>query len=149
LNSSRLIAGLALLGAAATLLAGCGGGGSSSAAAKAEIKANWETFFDGATPAAKRVELLQNGAEFKGLVDTLTANPLARSLKATVTSVDVTGSDKATVTYTLIFNGNPVLKGAKGTAVLANGTWKVGTGSFCQLLALQGATPKGCPAAAK
>ena len=33
--------------------------------AKAQITANWETFFDGQTPAAKKITLLQNGAEVR------------------------------------------------------------------------------------
>jgi hypothetical protein len=148
LNSSRFIAGLVLLLAAATLFAGCGGG-DSSAKAKAEVESNWETFFEGSTPAAKRIDLLQDGAKFAGLVKALTRNPLARQLKADVTSVDLTDDTTASVTYTLLFGDREVLKGTKGTAVLVTGVWKVGTASFCQLLALQGAKPKACPSATK
>jgi hypothetical protein len=144
-TAARLIPALVLL-ALAALLAGCGGGGSGDDA-KAEITQSWETFFDGGTPAAKRVALLQNGAKFASLIEEATRSPLAAKLTAEVTKVEPHG-DSADVTYTLIFDKNPVLEGAKGTAVHEDGVWKVGTRSFCELAALQGAKPKECAAAA-
>ena len=133
--------------AALALLAGCGGGGgksSSSAAAKAQIRQNWEAFFDGSTPTDKRISLLQNGQSFAKLLQTVGASPLAAQVKAKVGDVALQGADKATVTYTVMLGGQAVLKNAKGTAVRENGTWKVGTSSFCQLVRLQGAAPAAC-----
>ncbi|HEY6495494.1 MAG TPA: hypothetical protein VIZ43_19625 [Trebonia sp.] len=49
-------------------------------------------------------------------------------------SVDVTSSTKATVKYDLSALGTTVAKGASGTAVLQDGTWKVGDTVFCGLL---------------
>src|SRR5205814_2693035 len=124
-----------------TLLAGCGGGGSSSAAAKAEIKKNWETFFDGSTATDKRMALLQHGSSFASILKAIGSSPLAAKVNAKVSDVALDGADKATVTYTVIFAGSPVLKDTKGQAVRENGTWKVGTASFCALLKLQGVSP--------
>jgi len=129
--------------AALALLAGCGGGGgksSSSAAAKAQIRQN----FDGSTPTDKRISLLQNGQSFAKLLQAVGASPLAAQVKAKVGDVALQGADKATVTYTVMLGGQAVLKNAKGTAVRENGTWKVGTSSFCQLVRLQGAAPAAC-----
>jgi hypothetical protein len=66
-----------------------------------------------------------------------------------VTKVDLGGDGTATVTYTLSLGKNQLLKDAKGKAVQEDGAWKVGLASFCGLLALQGTTPKACPAPAK
>jgi hypothetical protein len=147
----RPIAGLAVLVAVVALASACGGGSGSAdtAKAKAEIKKNWVAFFDGSTPAPRRVVLLEHGRQFVSLIRTLSASPLARQVKATVSSVELTDEHTAAVTYTLLFGGQPVLKNNEGTAVLANGTWTVGVESFCKLLALQGATPKACAAPAK
>jgi hypothetical protein len=41
------------------------------------------------------------------------------------------------VTYDILLNGTPALSNQKGTAVLENGTWKVGVSSFCGLLSLE------------
>ena len=132
--------------AAATLLAGCGGksGGGSSAAA--QIKQNWETFFDGSTSTDKRVALLENGSTFASLLKTIDGFSLAKQLKATVSNVVLNGADSATVTYTLDLSGQPVLKNTKGTAVRVGNVWKVGTASFCALVKLEGASPKACSA---
>ena len=74
----------------------------------------------------------------------LAASPLAKSAKATVSNVEVTSPDKATVTYSVSIGGQPALTNQTGTAVLVDGQWKVGDASFCQLLSLQGAAPALC-----
>lgn len=62
--------------------------------------------------------------------------------------VTLTSATQATVGYTILISGAPVLPGQKGTAVLQGGTWKVATASFCGLLMLQsgGKPVAGCPA---
>jgi hypothetical protein len=145
----RPLAALALAVTLAALVAGCGGGGGGDAQARAAVKRNWETFFDGSTAAAVRTRLLQNGAQFASIIRAISASPLSRQLAAKVSNVDVTAADSAKVTYTLYLGRNAVLKNAQGDAVRVNGSWKVGVASFCQLLALQGATPKPCAAASK
>ena len=145
----RTLAALVLAGAIAVLAAGCGGGGSGSQDS-ATIQQNWETFFDGSssTSVATRAGLLQNGAQFESLIQTVADNPLSKQLSAKVSNVDVTG-DSAKVKYTLYLGKTAVLKNVEGTAVRENGKWKVGDASFCQLLALQGAAPKACASAPK
>jgi hypothetical protein len=65
---------------------------------------------------------------------------------ATVQSVTVTSPTEATVHYTVLLSGSPVLKNQKGTAVYQDGTWKVSTTSFCGLAALEsgGKAPAAC-----
>jgi hypothetical protein len=148
----RTLAALVLAVSVAALAAGCGGGGGSGDAdARAAIEQNWETFFDGSGSASPetRAGLLQNGAQFESIIRTVAANPLSKQLSAKVDNVDVTGPDSAKVKYTLYLGKTAVLKNAEGTAVREDGTWKVGYASFCQLLALQGATPKACASASK
>lgn len=113
-------------------------------AAAAQITAAWTEFFDGATPAARKAQLLENGQVFAPVIAGLAASPLAKSAKATVSEVQVTSPDKATVTYSVSIGGQPALTNQTGTAVLVDGQWKVGDASFCQLLSLQGAAPALC-----
>jgi hypothetical protein len=145
----RTLAALALAAAIAILATGCGGGGSGDKETQDTIKQNWETFFDGssATSNAARAKLLQNGAAFASIIEAVSENPLSRQLSAKVSQVDVSEPDSAKVKYTLYLGKNAVLKNVEGTAVRENGTWKVGIGSFCKLLALQGAAPKACASA--
>jgi hypothetical protein len=108
------------------------------------VATNWEQFFSGSTPADKKVSLLQNGSQFAPVIQAQ-ASGLGASAGAKVQAVQVTGPTTANVTYDILLGGQTALGGQHGTAVLENGTWKVGTGSFCSLLALEQQTPPGCP----
>ena len=132
---------------AVVLASGCGGGG--TAETRAAIQQSWEAFFDGSTSSAKRISLLEHGEQFAKTIDAVSGSPLAKQAKAQVTSVKIDGPTTATVTFSLLLGSTPVLKGVKGSAVLVDGTWKVGAASFCQLAALQGSVPKACPPAGK
>jgi outer membrane protein TolC len=114
--------------ASATASAAAGG------SATAQITANWEAFFNPATPNSKRVQLLENGAEFASAINAFSASPLAQSVSSKVDSVSVTSSTKANVKYDLSAAGTSVASGQTGTAVLQDGTWKVGDEVFCGLL---------------
>jgi hypothetical protein len=118
----------------------------SSSAAVTAITANWTTFFSGATPLAKRVSVLQNGSTFTSSIESSSTFPGASSSSAKVTSVTVTSPTQATVIYTILLAGSPVLLNQKGVAVLQDGTWKVGDASFCALLTLENSdkTPTVC-----
>ena len=129
--------------ATATSGAASGTSGPESAAA-AKIAAAWSEFFDGATPAARKAQLLQNGQTFAPVITALGASPIAKSTKATVSKVTVESADKATVTYSITLGGQPALTNQTGTAVNVGGQWLVGDASFCQLLALQGSAPPMC-----
>jgi hypothetical protein len=132
-----------VLVAAPLLLAACGsssgGGGGASPTptlnAQQQVKADWQKFFSGT--AKQRVALLQNGRQYATQLRALSANPLATQLKAKVISVQVQSPTRASVRYTILLAGQPVLKNQTGTAVKQGGTWKVGTQSFQQLLQLQ------------
>jgi hypothetical protein len=107
---------------------------------EAEIVANWEAFFDGATPADRKIELLQNGEQFADVIEARAESPLSQSTTAKVSAVTVTSDTEATVTYSILMGGQAVLPDQTGMAVLENGLWKVGAESFQALLALEGAS---------
>ena len=139
---------VALVVVAGLALAGCGGSSNSSttnsaAAAKAQIRSAYAKFFAGKTSVADRVAVLQNGSKFKGLVTSFANNPLAKNVKVAVASVTLDGADEAKVGYVVSLGGASLPK-QSGTAVLQNGSWKVGYASLCKLVSLQGSTPSAC-----
>jgi hypothetical protein len=123
--------------------------GTGSAATITTIKKNWETFFNGKTPAATKEGLVQDGQKFASVIKSMAGSALAQTASASVQSVTVTSPTQATVKYSILVSGAPVLQGQKGSAVYENGTWKVGLGSFCALLTLQngGKAVAGCSSA--
>jgi hypothetical protein len=102
--------------------------------AVAEITTNWNTFFSSSTPNSKRVELLQNGSQFASAISSFASSPLAAAVTSKVDSVSLTSATQAKVKYNLQAAGQTVASGATGTAVLQDGTWKVGDDVFCGLL---------------
>lgn len=118
-------------------------------AATAAIKANWATFFNAKTTTARRVQLLQNGQVLASVLRAQAKNSLAATATSTVSAVTLTGTNQASVTYTILVSGQPVLKGQHGVSVYQDGIWKVGLVSFCGLLKLENAgkssgLPAGC-----
>jgi hypothetical protein len=105
----------------------------------ATITKNWETFFNGKTPVSTRVSLLQDGSQFP--TASLAPSSLSSGASAKVLSVTGIGAASATVKYTILLDGTPALKNQVGTAVLQDGTWKVGIANFCNLLKLEGFKP--------
>ena len=136
-------------------LAACGGSGShtttlstgttivNTAAEKAQITSAYKKFFSGQTSVPDRVALLQNGSEFKSVIQAFASNPLAKNVNVTVSSVTLHGPDDAKVVYTVKL-GSAGLPKQTGTAVKQEGTWKVGYASLCKLVSLQGSTPSAC-----
>ena len=124
--------------------------GGGSAAAVAQIKANWEAFFNPKTPVATRVSLLQNGEAFESIIKAQAGSPLASSATSSVSSVTVGSPAQAKVVYSILVGGSPALKNEPGVAVYQGGIWKVGDQSFCALLTLEnsGKAPAACPSAA-
>ena len=122
----------------------------SSSAAVAQIKTNWEAFFNPKTPVSKRVSLLQNGSTFASIIQSQASSPLASSATSSVTAVTVQSPARANVTYSILVGGTPALKDQPGVAVYQSGTWKVGDQSFCALLTLEnsGKAPTACASAA-
>jgi ABC-type glycerol-3-phosphate transport system substrate-binding protein len=116
--------------------------------AVAEITTNWEAFFSAQTPVSQRVSLLQDGSQFQQIIQSQAGSGLASQASAKVTKVTVTSPTQATVKYDILLDGTPALTNQTGTAVLDNGTWKVGVTSFCGLLTLEnGGKATGLPAA--
>ena len=139
---------LAFVFAAALVLAGCGGSSASpptttTAFDPAQIKSAYEKFFSGQTSVPDREAVLQDGAKFKSVIQAFASNPLAKNVSVTVASVKPQGSNGAKVVYIVKLGGVGLPKQV-GTAVLQNGTWKVGYASLCKLVALQGSTPSVC-----
>jgi hypothetical protein len=125
-------------------------GTGSTADAAAQIKANWEKFFDASTPVAEKVKLLQNGAALESAIKAFANFPLASGIGAKVTNVTVSSATKAAVTYNLTSSsGGALLSGQKGVAVYQDGTWKVGDESLCGLFRLipGGTVPSACNSA--
>ena len=119
-------------------------------AATAAVTKNWEAFFNAKTPVSKRVSLLQDGSQFQSIIQSQAGSGLAALATAKVTHVTVNSPTMATVTYDILVSGTPELKNQTGTAVLQDGTWKVGVTSFCGLLTLENAgKTSGLPAACK
>ena len=114
--------------------------------ATAQITTNWEKFFNSSTPLSQRVALLQNGSTFSSAIQSFSSLPLANGIGAKVTGVTVTSATMATVTYSIVSGSTTLLGGQSGTAVLQDGTWKVGDASLCNLFKLipGGSVPAAC-----
>jgi hypothetical protein len=118
----------------------------SSSSAVAEITANWKEFFAGTSSAARKVALLQNGQKFAAIIRAQANSPIAKGTQAAVSAVVVVSPAEATVTYSILIDGQVALSNQTGQAVLQSGVWKVGSTSFCALLALEGQQVPFCPA---
>jgi hypothetical protein len=155
--------------AASAVLSACGGGHHSAttktstgpkstttttaraaSSAAVAVRSDWEAFFDGKTPVARRVALLQDGSRFASIISAQSGSPLAAAAGAKVDGVILTSPDTARVTYSITEDGQTALAHQTGTAVRVDGTWKVGVGSFCGLLTLEnGGKTSGLPAACR
>lgn len=136
----RLSLAAGALATSAVLLAACAATGSSSP--KAQVKRDWVAFFSPGTSATKKVALLEDGSRFAPLLQQL--GSMAQSVSATVQSVTIDSSSTATVTYSLLLGGTPVLQHQQGEAVKQAGVWKVSVASLCGLLALEGKRESAC-----
>jgi hypothetical protein len=128
-----------------------GGEPTSGSGAVAAIKKNWATFFDAKTPTQRRIGLLQNGDKLATVIKAQSSsNPLAASASAKVSHVALTGTNQASVTYSIFVGGQPALPNQPGVSVYQDGRWKVGLVSFCALLKIENAgkssgLPAACP----
>lgn len=149
-RASTVCALTAVLAAAACGSSGDKSSGTPSSAPPATatqaVTQTFERFFDGSTTADQKIALLENGQAFAATIKAQAGTPMAKSTTATVSKV-AAGSDHATVTFTVLFNGKPALVGQPGSAVLVNGGWKVTAATFCALLTLEGNPPPACATA--
>ena len=120
---------------------------SADLSSQAKITADWVAFFSGATSAARKIALLQNGKSFAKVIEDQASSPLSKSVAAKVSKVTLTSSTKANVRYSLTLGGQPALSNVQGQAILISGSWKVGDRSFCGLLALEQDKVPACSAA--
>ncbi len=133
------------IGAAALLLASAACSSALAAGGDvAKIKLNWATFFSSKTTIAKKASLLENGAQFKAVLEAQSTSAYAQNSTASVSKVTLAGS-KAMVVYTISISGKPFLQGLKGLALRVGGKWVVSDATFCGLLVLQGPPPAPCP----
>ncbi|MEY9928496.1 hypothetical protein ABH926_003135 [Catenulispora sp. GP43] len=113
-------------------------GPSDPTGATAEIKKNWELFFNPQTTIADKEKYLQHGSTLAPLLQGFATDPRVGQVSATVSGVSFTSPTTATVTYSLSLQGTVVEPNATGTAVLEDGTWKVSDSTLCGLVALTG-----------
>lgn len=154
---------IAALCSLAGALAACGGSSPSSSGSKTPsttssspstaasitaITTNWEKFFSAKTPVATRQSLLENGSQFPSA--TLAPTGLAAEASAKVLSVSAVTPADATVKYNILLGTSVALPNQTGQAVYQDGTWKVGSASFCSLLKLEaGNKTSGLPSVCK
>lgn len=110
-------------------------------AATAEITAAYEKAF---LPGATAAEKLGLVAESDDLAETMDGVVAATPPGVSITIDDVffTAANKATVTLTVLLDGNPVIPNFKGGAVFEDGIWKVSRKGFCDLALIASIT---CP----
>ena len=147
---ARWIALVSAVGVAGGVLVGTSGAETpphrTTVQTKALITTNYEAFFKGTTPAKTKIKLLEHGSEFTAIIDAQSSSSLAKATTARVTSVTINSSSRATVEYSIYLAGKAALANQTGEAVYVQGTWEVGTTSFCALLSLEGTKTKACPA---
>lgn len=99
--------------------------------------------FDSSSPFAEKAPYIDDPTGLEGTVDTYmqTGNSMG-GVTVSVTDVAIDG-DTASVTYDLLFNGNPVYPDQTGTAVFVDDAWKVPRDVFCGLMA---SARSNCPA---
>lgn len=109
-----------------------------------EITAAFVAFFDGKTPADTKAGLVENGWTFAPTLAQQANSPMAAGSTATVSTVKLDDTTHATVTYTILINGNPAMPNQPGKAISVDGQWKVAAATYCGLLKLQGGAPASC-----
>jgi hypothetical protein len=112
------------------------------------IKTAYLKFFNPATSLRESVTLLQDGPAFKQTLKKQAKTDFAKTTTATVSTVTLTSPNRATVVYTILLSGSPVLENTIGSAVHESGKWKVAGATFCGLLTAQGPPPAVCAQAA-
>ncbi|MEG3629196.1 hypothetical protein [Streptomyces poriticola] len=111
---------------------------SDRAAAEAEVRENWQTFFDPETTLEEKQLLLENGEQMAPVLEAFSGDERGGQVEAEVTGVEFTSPTEADVTYTLTLQGATALPDASGTAVEQNGIWKVSANTLCALVQLSG-----------
>ncbi|WP_180989890.1 hypothetical protein [Streptomyces cahuitamycinicus] len=108
------------------------------AAAEAEIRQNWQKFFDPKTSTEDKQAVLENGDRMGPVLQAFSGDERGGQVQAKVTKVEFTSATGADVTYTLTLKGATALPDASGSAVEQDGTWKVSAKTLCALVQLSG-----------
>ncbi|MFB8247848.1 hypothetical protein ACFY3O_18985 [Streptomyces sp. NPDC001046] len=108
------------------------------AAAEAEIRQNWQTFFDPQTSTEDKQAVLENGDRLGPVLRAFSGDERGGQVQAQVDKVEFTSATAADITYTLTLKGATVLPDASGSAVEQDGTWKVSAKTLCALVQLSG-----------
>jgi hypothetical protein len=176
LQHKSLAQGCAVLAAAALLATGCsskstptaaatstpppstssssssapaGGGPTDPNAAKTAVETTWTTYYDSTIDPSKKATLVQNAAKVAQMVTDLQSASQGAKSSANVTNVAFTDATHATVTFNILLNGQAVLSGVNGQAVLDPTTnqWQVSDVTLCAL-AQQASVPASVMSAA-
>jgi hypothetical protein len=118
--------------------------GSGDQKARAAIAKAYVDFFSGRTPADRKIALVQNGMAFAAVINAQAGTPIAQGTTASVSKVTLVSTSQANVVYTVSLGGTPALKHVTGVAVNEDGSWKVGSATFCALLTLEKQAPSIC-----
>jgi hypothetical protein len=156
------VAFVGVMGALSLVLVGCGGSKAGShksdtstagktavasgvpGAAAAAITTSYVRFFDPKVAESERVGLIQDGTAFSQAMAAQAKSPFAKAASVKVIKVTVTSAKRATVVYTILLSGSPVLSNQTGYAVNEGGKWKVAGQTFCDLLAVEISPPAVC-----
>jgi hypothetical protein len=115
------------------------------AATTTAVTTAYKTFFSSASTSAQSEAVLQNGSHFAAALKSQGSSSFAAKSSVTVQAVRTTSSpDTVAVTFTVLSDGQPLLRGDSGYAVRAAGTWQVAAQTFCGLLGLEGDAPSAC-----
>ncbi|MFJ5778273.1 hypothetical protein [Streptomyces sp. NPDC093094] len=105
-------------------------------AAEAEIRQNWQKFFDPKTSLQAKQAVLENGDRMAPVLQAFGGDERGGQVGAEVQKIVFTSPTDADVTYTLTLQGQTALPNASGTAVEQDGTWKVSVRTLCALVQL-------------
>ncbi|WP_063835456.1 hypothetical protein [Streptomyces sp. NRRL S-118] len=103
------------------------------AAAQEEIRTSWARFFGPESSVQDRVDVAENGEQYRLMIEALTTDREARLLRVRVDSVTFGSDLRAAVRYKLFSDGRDTGHDAPGSAVYQDGTWKVSFGTVCSL----------------
>ncbi len=115
-----------------------------STAAAAAVTTSYIRFFNPTVAETDRLSLIQDGAAFSQAMDQQAKSAFAKAASVKVVKVTVNSAKRATVVYTILLSGSPVLRNQTGYAVNEGGKWKVAGQTFCELLAVEGPLPAVC-----
>ena len=112
-------------------------------AAKAEITTAYEAALAQGATREQKLALVAESDDLGEVMDgVIAATPPGASIQ--VDEIVFTAADKATVTLTVLLDGNPVIPDFKGGAVIEDGSWKLSRKAFCDLAVMASVS---CPPA--